>query len=89
MLAVLSIAGDTFSVAVRGRALGIINSGEIVGNGIGLLAAGALAAAFAWRSVFWLLGAAGFGLVYLLLRLPDPPRGAGATTSPGGESATC
>jgi predicted MFS family arabinose efflux permease len=88
--AILSITGDTFPAAVRGRALGIVGSGEIVGNGIGFLVAGAVAALFSWRGVFWTLGAAGFGLVYLLWRLPEPPRGGGerpAADDEGGDAA--
>lgn len=69
-----SITGDVFPAKARGRALGVIGSGEIVGNGIGFLVAGSVAAFLSWRGVFWLLGGLGFGLVYLLWRLPEPPR---------------
>jgi predicted MFS family arabinose efflux permease len=79
--ATLSIAGDVFPSGIRGRALGIINSGALVGDGIGFLLAGAIAAAFSWRGVFWLLGTVGFALVYLLLRLPEPQRGVGGAAA--------
>lgn len=72
--AILSLTGDVFPGAVRGRALGVVNSGELVGDGFGFLIAGAVAAVFTWRGVFWVLGALGFGLVALLLRLPEPRR---------------
>jgi predicted MFS family arabinose efflux permease len=48
--AIFSISGDVFATRVRGRALGIIGTGEIVGDGIGFLLAGAIAALFSWRS---------------------------------------
>ena len=70
----ISITGDTFPAGVRGRALGMINSGELVGDGIGFLLAGAIAAFVSWRGVFWALGAAGIALVVWLARLPEPPR---------------
>jgi predicted MFS family arabinose efflux permease len=72
--ALFSITGDVFPQRVRGRALGLIGSGEIVGNGIGFLLAGSIAVVLTWRGVFWLLGAAGMVLVVLLWRLPEPPR---------------
>jgi predicted MFS family arabinose efflux permease len=72
--AMFSMTGDVFESEVRGRALGVVNSGALVGDGTGFLLAGTVAAAFSWRGAFWLLGTVGLGLVYLLWRLPEPPR---------------
>ena len=71
---IVSLTGDVFPVGVRGRALGMIGSGEVLGNGLGFLLAGAIAAVLSWRGVFWTLGGLGLGLAYLVCRLPEPPR---------------
>jgi sugar phosphate permease len=72
--AIISLAGDAFGRRVRGRALGVINAGELVGSGFGLLVAAAVAGLLSWRPVFWLLGLAGCGLAFAAWRLPEPPR---------------
>lgn len=72
--ALLSITGDVFPANSRGQALGLIGTGELAGDGLGFVAAGAIAAFLTWRGVFWALGACGVVVVYLLWRLPEPPR---------------
>jgi len=76
--AVASMSGDVFPPRLRGRALSLIDTGELAGNGAGFLLAGVIAAVLSWRSVFWALGVAGVGLAWLVLRLREPERG-GAT----------
>lgn len=84
--ALISITGDVFPTGVRGRALGLIDSGELVGDGVGFFLAGTIAAVLSWRGVFWVLGGLGVGLVYLVWRLPEPPRTGGDAHEIGGEA---
>jgi len=81
----ISIAGDVFPTAGRGRALGVIGSGAIVGDGFGFLLAGAIAALLSWRGVFWTLGLLGLPLVLVLLRLREPDRTELAAAAPSRE----
>jgi predicted MFS family arabinose efflux permease len=71
---VASVTGDVFPRRRRGRALALIDSGELLGNGIGFLLAGVVAALLSWRGVFWLLAVLGGAVAYLVLRLPEPRR---------------
>lgn len=70
----ISMSGDVFPTEGRGRALGIINSGALVGDGFGFVLAGVIAAFVSWRGVFWALGLIGVPLVWFLWRLPEPER---------------
>ena len=72
---VTSMVGDLFSADVRGRVLGWVKSGEVVGAGAGFLVAGALMPFFSWRSVFVVLGACGVVLAFRISRIEEPPRG--------------
>jgi predicted MFS family arabinose efflux permease len=72
---VTSIVGDLFSADVRGRVLGWVKSGEVIGAGAGFLIAGALMPFFSWRSVFVVLGAFGVLLAFRVARIEEPPRG--------------
>lgn len=74
---IASITGDVFERDRRGRALGLIDSGELIGNGIGFMAAGAIAAFFTWRGVFWLLAVFGAVAAFFVWRMREPPRTAG------------
>src|SRR3954454_150633 len=49
---VTSMIGDLFPADVRGRVLGWVKSGELVGGGLGFLVAGLVVWAFSWRGVF-------------------------------------
>jgi MFS family permease len=81
---VASLAGDIFTPAVRGRALGFILAGEFAGAASGLLIAGEIAAFAPWRYSFWALALLGPVLaVALLTRLPEPARGAQAAGDRG------
>ena len=80
---IISLTGDVFPVGVRGRALGMIGSGELVGDGLGFLLGGAIAALLSWRGVFWTLGAAGLVLAWYVWRLPEPPRTGRDRDGPG------
>lgn len=79
---IASITGDVFHPGLRARALGLIDSGELVGNGAGFLLAGIVAAVFSWRGVFWLLGLLGAVAAVFVWRLQEPPRSAGDDAEP-------
>ncbi|GAA5196281.1 hypothetical protein GCM10023322_64830 [Rugosimonospora acidiphila] len=81
---VASLVGDLFPPSQRGRAYGVILSGELIGAGIGLLVGGNVAEALSWRYAFLLLGVGSLGLAVALARgLPEPQRG-GASWIPYG-----
>src|SRR5436190_1683439 len=71
---VLSLTGDLFKPAERGRALSWIRAGEFVGAGLGFVIAGAAAAILSWRGVFLVFAAAGFALAARVAQLPEPRR---------------
>lgn len=83
---VTSMIGDLFSPDVRGRVLGWVKSGELVGAAAGFLVAGVLVSFFSWRSVFIVLGALGMLLAFRVARVPEPPRG-GELTAEHGEGS--
>jgi MFS family permease len=72
---VLSLAGDWFPRRRRARMLAVVNSGELVGTGVGFVLAGLIATRYGWRWSFWVLAAAGFGVLALVRRMKEPPRG--------------
>ena len=71
-----SLTGDLYPPRRRGSVLGWIDSGELVGLGVGYLLVGAVIAVLSWRWVFAILGIVGAALVVPLWRLPEPSRGA-------------
>jgi sugar phosphate permease len=72
---VTSIVGDLFPPAERGRVLGKVKSGELVGAGIGFLLTGLLVSMFTWRSVFIAFAVLGALLAFRVARVPEPRRG--------------
>jgi MFS family permease len=72
---VTSIVGDLFPADVRGRVLGWLKSGELLGAGAGFLVAGLVVWAFSWRAVFATLALLGVGVAWMVARLPEPRRG--------------
>src|SRR5581483_916813 len=54
---VLSLSGDYFPRRRRARMLAVVNSGELVGAGLGFVIAGLIATRYSWRWSFWVLGA--------------------------------
>jgi len=71
-----SLTGDLYPPRRRGWVLGWIDSGELIGLGVGYLLVGAVIAVLSWRWVFVILGVIGATLALPLWRLPEPPRGA-------------
>jgi predicted MFS family arabinose efflux permease len=83
---VTSMVGDLFPSDVRGRMLGWLKSGELVGAGAGFLLTGLLVWILSWRSVFVVLGALGLLVAWHVGRLEEPPRGGEGRTD--GEEPT-
>ena len=81
---VTSMIGDLFPADVRGRVLGWVKSGELVGAGLGFLVAGLVVWAFSWRGVFVTLALLGVVVAVAVARLPEPRRG-GENDRPGDE----
>jgi predicted MFS family arabinose efflux permease len=70
-----SLIGDVVPASRRGQALGIINSGVLVGAGLGYALPVLAAAVFpSWRWCFWLLGMAGACLAFAFWREREPER---------------
>ncbi|MDQ1430884.1 MAG: hypothetical protein QOF40_1486, partial [Actinomycetota bacterium] len=72
---VTSIVGDLFPADIRGRVLGWVKSGELIGAGVGFLVAGVVVWAFSWRAVFAVLAVLGLAVAWTVSRLPEPRRG--------------
>jgi MFS family permease len=72
---VTSMIGDLFPVDVRGRVLGWVKSGELVGAGVGFLVAGVVVWLFTWRAVFLTLAVLGIAVAWRVWRIPEPRRG--------------
>lgn len=71
-----SLTGDLFPARERGEIYGYILTGELVGAGFGLLAAGLVSSAFTWRPALAVLALPSFYLAWELhRRLPEPARG--------------
>ena len=77
----VSLIGDFYQVAYRGRALAILDTGQAVGTAI-CFVLGALAVdLLSWRWLFFWLAAIGVGMAYFSRRLEEPVR-----TGPPGPS---
>jgi predicted MFS family arabinose efflux permease len=72
---VTSIVGDLFPADVRGRVLGWVKSGELVGAGLGFLIAGVVVWLASWRAVFAVLALLGLVVAWRVARVPEPRRG--------------
>lgn len=73
---VMSLIGDFFHPGERGRILGYILAGELVGVAFGFLVSGNMSAVLSWRAAFWVLAAVGFVLAGVIWKwLPEPARG--------------
>ena len=71
----LSLLGDFFTQAHRGRVLSYWSVGNLVGAAIGFTLGGLVADAFGWRWAFFMVGIPGLIAAYLALRIVEPTRG--------------
>ena len=87
-----ALLSDCFARSQRGRVLSVFNMAIPVGAALGYIVGGLMSHHFGWREAFFVAGAPGVLLAVLVLRVPDPPRGAqdaeeGATVSPAREAS--
>jgi predicted MFS family arabinose efflux permease len=80
---VASYVGDYFAAGERGRVYGYILGGELLGAGFGFAVTGDIAA-LSWRAAFVVLALPALALAWLLLKLPEPERGAHHDDEAGG-----
>jgi predicted MFS family arabinose efflux permease len=71
-----SLLSDYYPVAQRARMMGRYQLGSAVGGLVGVGLAGVLVDLYGWRAAFWMWMPLGAVVVVLLLRLPEPERGA-------------
>jgi len=71
-----SLLADYFPRAQRGRAFAVFFAAIPVGSALGYVVGGLVDRAFGWNAAFLVAGLPGLLLAGLILRLPDPPRGA-------------
>ena len=69
----------------RGRVIGWVKSGELVGAAGGFVVTGVLVSLFSWRSAFVALGLIGLVVGATVVRIPEPRRGGEGRTDDGPE----
>lgn len=74
--AAFSLLSDYYPVSQRARVMGRYQVGVAVGGLIGIALSGVLVDAYGWRAALWMWIPFGVATVLLLLRLPEPERGA-------------
>jgi len=71
----LSLLGDFFSKASRGRVLSFWSIGTLVGAAIGVALGGRVADTLGWRWAFYIVGIPGLIIAFLAWRMREPARG--------------
>jgi len=71
-----SILSDCYPAERRARVLGVFYAAIPIGSALGYIVGGLVGAAHGWRAAFFVAGAPGAALAFLLLLLTEPPRGA-------------
>ncbi len=69
-----SITGDLVEDRQRSRVLGLIESGQLLGNAVGVGVAALAVGLLSWRWGFWLLAVPGVAVTAGLSRLPEPAK---------------
>lgn len=70
-----ALISDTFSRSVRARAMGIFQSGMMLGGALAVIAGGWIGGHFGWRAAFLVVGLPGLVLTGLILLVREkPPR---------------
>src|SRR5207244_11572412 len=72
----ISLLSDYYPVRERAKRIGLYNSGALLGSALGLGVAGVFVDSWGWRAAFWMWIPFGIATVVLLLRAPEPARGA-------------
>ncbi len=81
-----SLLSDCYPPDRRSRVLGIFYAAIPVGTALGYVVGGLVGEAFGWRAAFFVAGAPGAVLAFLLLFLREPARGALDPARPAGET---
>ncbi len=76
-----SVVGDLVREQDRGRVMAFVDSGQLLGTGVGYVLSAFVVAFLSWRWGFWILALPGLFLAVKLRRLPEPARTARAGTS--------
>ena len=71
----LSMIGDLFPKAQRGRILSLWSIGNLIGTAIGLILGGIVADKFGWRWAFYMVGLPGLITAFLIWRSAEPRQG--------------
>jgi len=71
-----SLLSDCYPPEHRARVLGIFYAAIPVGSALGYVVGGLVGEHFGWRAAFFVAGAPGVALAFVLLLLPEPRRGA-------------
>jgi predicted MFS family arabinose efflux permease len=71
-----SLLSDCYPAARRARVLGIFYAAIPVGTALGYVLGGLVGERFGWRAAFFVAGAPGMALAFVLLGLTEPSRGA-------------
>jgi predicted MFS family arabinose efflux permease len=79
-----SLLGDLFPAQRRARALSLFMLGLPLGLGLSFVISGEIAYYWTWRGALFAAGLPGLVLGLLVLRIPEPPRGAAEVHSVGG-----
>jgi MFS family permease len=82
-----ALLADSFSRAQRGRVLSVFNMAIPVGAALGYIVGGLMSHHFSWRAAFFVAGAPGLLLAFLVLRVKDPPRGSQDESEGEGDTA--
>lgn len=69
-----SLTGDVVPVGQRGKARGFIDSGQLVGAGVGFVLPVIVLAFLSWRWCFWILALGGAALALGFFRVREPER---------------
>lgn len=72
----LSLLGDYFSKARRGRILSYWSAGQLIGAAFGFTIGGLIADYLGWRPAFFIVGVPGLIAAFLAWRMLEPKRGA-------------
>src|SRR5437764_4128615 len=71
-----SLLSDCYPPDRRARMLGVFSAAIPVGSALGYIVGGLVGASHGWRAAFFVAGAPGAALAFLLLLLTEPRRGA-------------
>jgi MFS family permease len=71
----LSLLGDYFSKAHRGRVLSYWSMGTLLGAAVGFTLGGLVAEALGWRWAFYIVGLPGLVCAFLAWKMAEPARG--------------